>query len=323
LIILVLSTLFASMIIFSVMRILPGDVAAVILSGSGEAPHSVEVREALRKELDLNDPYLVQYGKWLWSMIVGEFGGRSLVDGQPIRILVARQLPVTLLLATYTVALSVIVSLPLGVLAAWRRNRWLDYLVRFVTIPGQALPNFWIALILLLGLVYAFQWSPPIVYTHPWEDLGNHFQIILLPVLLLAWEYSSHIVRVTRASILNAMNEDYVITARAKGLAEHDIILRHVLHNALVPVVTVLGLQLGGLLGGTLILESVFGLPGLGRGIIQAALARDYPVVQSLATLLVFAVLSLNLVIDFVYRIIDPRISLSTGSTSWKSGRNR
>jgi len=308
------TTLLASIIVFSIMRMLPGDVVIVILSGKGEVAHSPEVREALRQELGLNDPLPVQYGKWLWSMVRGEFGGESLVDRQPIRTLVARQLPVTLLLACYTVALSVIISVPLGVLAAWRWNRRLDYLVRFVTIPGQALPNFWIALLILLGLVYIFRWSPPIVYTHPWEDLWNHLQIVLWPVLLLAWEYSSHIVRVTRTSILEVMHEDYIITARAKGLAEHRIVLRHALRNALVPIVTVLGLQLGGLLGGTLILESIFGLPGLGRGLVQAALARDYPMVQSLATLLVFVTLSLNLIIDLVYGVIDPRISFSTRS---------
>jgi peptide/nickel transport system permease protein len=233
------------------------------------------------------------------------------VDGQPIRVLVARQLPVTLLLTGYTVALSILIAVPLGVLAAWRWNRWQDYLARLVTLPGQALPNFWIALLLLLGLVLIFGWSPPLVYTHPWEDLGNHLQIVIWPVLLLAWEYSAHIVRTTRASILEVMQEDYVGTARAKGLPEQQIVLRHALPNALVPTVTVLGLQLGALLGGTLILESIFGLPGLGRGLVQAALTRDYPVVQSYATLLVFAMLVLNLLIDVTYRIIDPRISLA------------
>ena len=308
---LALSTLLASVFIFGVLRVLPGDVAIVILGGGG-APHTPEVREALREELGLNDPLAVQYGRWLWSMANGEFGGQSLVNGQSIRSLVARQLPVTLLLALYTVVLSVVVSVPLGVLAVWRWRRWPDYVVRVVSIIGQAVPNFWVALLIVLGLVVVFRWSPPIVYTYPWEDPWNHLQIVIWPVLLLAWEYSSHIVRVTRASMLDVLHESYVLTARAKGLPEHLIILRHVLRNALPPTITVMGFQLGALLGGTLILESIFGLPGIGRGLVTAALTRDYPVVQSLATLLVFAMLFINLIIDLVYTVADPRISYST-----------
>ena len=307
---LALSTLLASVFIFGVLRVLPGDVAIVILGGGG-APHTPEVREALREELGLNDPLAVQYGRWLWSMANGEFGGQSLVNGQSIRSLVARQLPVTLLLALYTVVLSVLISVPLGVLAVWRWRRWPDYVVRVVSIIGQAVPNFWVALLIVLGLVVVFRWSPPIVYTYPWQDPWNHLQIVIWPVLLLAWEYSSHIVRVTRASMLEVLHESYVLTARAKGLPERTIILRHVLRNALPPTITVMGFQLGALLGGTLILESIFGLPGLGRGLVTAALVRDYPVVQSLATLLVFAMLFINLIIDLVYTIADPRISYS------------
>ena len=308
---LALSTLVASVVIFGVLRVLPGDVAIGILGGGG-APHSPEVREALREELGLNDPLAVQYGKWLWSMASGEFGGQSLVTGRPIRSLVARELPVTLLLALYAVLLSVLVSVPLGVLAAWRWKRWPDYVVRLATIAGQAVPSFWLALLLILGLVLVFHWSPPIVYTHPWEDPWNHLQIVIWPVLLLSWEYSSYIARVTRASMLDVLQESYVTTARAKGLPERAVVLGHVLRNALPPIITVMGFQLGALLGGTLILESIFGLPGIGRGLVTAALARDYPVVQSMATLLVFAMLSVSLIIDLVYTVADPRISYST-----------
>lgn len=312
--ILLLSTLLASILVFGILRILPGDVAAVILSGKGEVAVNPEVREALREELGLNDPLHVQYLRWLWSMVTGEFGGRSLVQRYPIGTLVARQLPVTLLLTIYTIVLTITISVPLGVLAAMRWNRWQDYLVRLMTIPGQALPNFWVALIMLLGLALMFRWSPPIVYTHPWEDPWNHLQLVLLPVLLLAWEYSSHIVRVTRSNILQALHEDFITLARAKGLPEHRIMFRHALRSALAPTITILGLQLGTLLGGTLIVESIFGLPGLGRELVTAALTRDYPVVQSIATLLVLATLSLNLVIDLIYRAVDPRISFSAQS---------
>ena len=238
------------------------------------------------------------------------------MSSQPIAAIVSRQLPVTLLLAFYAVVLSVIVSVPLGILAALRQNGWQDYLVRFITIPGQALPSFWIALLILLGLTFFFQWSPPIIYTNPWEDPWNHLKIMVWPVLLLTWEHSSHIARATRAYILDVMYEDYILTARAKGLSQTRIVLRHALRNALVPTITILGLQLGGLLGGALFLESIFGLPGIGRGLVRAALVRDYPVIQTLVTLLVFTMLTLNFIIDIIYRIIDPRISYSKSTLS-------
>src|SRR3990170_3279129 len=187
---LALSTLVASVVVFGVLRVLPGDVAIVILGGGG-APHTPEVREALREELGLNDPLAVQYGRWLWSMSNGEFGGQSLVNGQSIRSLVVRQLPVTLLLALYTFLLSLVFFLSL----------WFFFFFFF-----------------FFCFVFVFHWSPPIVYTHPWEDPWNHLQIVIWPVLLLAWEYSSHIVRVTRSSMLKVLHEDFVTLARAKGL---------------------------------------------------------------------------------------------------------
>lgn len=301
------TTLLASIVIFGIMRALPGDVAIVILSGGGESPHSVEARERLREELGLDDPLPVQYGRWLHSMATGDFGGRSLVNKEPIGALAARQLPVTLLLVSYAAVLSVAVSIPLGVFAAFRRDRWPDYLVRFLALPGQALPHIWIALLIILGLLLVFRWSPPIVYSHPWENPKEHLQLLVWPVLVLAWESSAHIVRVTRASLLDVLGQEYIVVARGKGLPERIVLLRHALRNAFPPIATVVGLQVGILIGGTLVLESIFGLPGLGRGLVQAALARDYPVVQTFATLLVFFMLLVNVVVDLAATIADPR----------------
>ena len=306
---LILPTLLAaSVVVFTVMRVLPGDIVLVILSGSGEAAVSPEAREALEAELGLNDPLPLQYGRWLGSMVSGEFGGRSLASREPIRSIIARQLPVTLLLAGYTIALSILISQPLGVLAAVWSNRWPDYLVRVVTLGGLALPSLWVALLVILGLLRIFHWSPPIIYAAPWSAPWTHIQMIALPALTLAWEYSSHLVRVTRSSMLEALGQTYVTTARSKGLPERTVVLRHALRNAMMPSVTMLGLQFGSLISGALILETIFGLPGIGRGLVQAALARDYPVVQSLATLLVLLSLVVNLVVDALYTRIDPRI---------------
>ena len=303
------TALLASMIVFGIMRVLPGDVAATILSGGGETTHSPEVREALREELGLNDHWLKQYGTWLWNMVNGEFGGDSLIDGQSIRSQVARQLPVTGLLALYTLAASIVVWVPLGVLASWQRDRWPDYLVRMITLPGQAIPSFLLALLAILGLLLLFGWSPPIVYTSPLEDPWNHATMVFWPVALLTWEYGAHIVRVTRASMLETLGQPYILTAQAKGLPERAVMIGHALRNALLPIITVLGVQFGALLGGTLILESIFGLPGLGRGLVEAATARDFPVVQSLVTLLVVGMLLVNLLLDLAYARADPRVS--------------
>ena len=306
------TVLAASLVVFGVMRVLPGDIVLVILSGSGEAAVSLEAREALEEELNLNDPLPVQYGQWLWSMVNGQFGGRSFESREPIGSIISRQLPVTLLLTGYTILLSVTVSLPLGILAAVRSNRWPDYVIRVATLGGLALPNLWVALIVILGLLLLFGWSPPIIYAAPWTDPWSHLQMVAWPALILAWEYSSHLVRVTRSSMLEALSQAHITTAKSKGLPEHSIVLRHALRNALIPVVTMLGLQFGSLLSGALILETIFGLPGIGRGIVQAALARDYPVIQSLATLLVLVSLLVNLAVDTIYTLIDPRISHAT-----------
>jgi peptide/nickel transport system permease protein len=303
------TVLAASIVVFVVMRVLPGDIVLVILSGSGEAVVSPEAREALEEELGLNDPLPVQYGRWLRSMVNGEFGGRSLESRDPIRSIIGRQLPVTLLLTGYTILLSIFVSVPLGVLAAARSGRWPDYVVRVATLGGLALPNLWVALLVVLGLLLLFGWSPPVIYSSPWSNPWTHVQMLAWPALILAWEQSSHLVRVTRSSMLESLGQDYVVTARSKGLSEKSIVLQHALPNALIPAVTMLGLQFGSLVSGALILETIFGLPGIGRGLVQAALARDYPVIQSLATLLVFLSLIVNLLVDTVYTYIDPRIS--------------
>lgn len=315
LLLIVPTALLASITIFVVMRALPGDVAIVILSGGGETPHSVEAREAFRTQLGLDQPLLTQYGRWLTSMTGGEFGGKSLFTHQPIRSTIARQLPITLLLTTYIVLLSFAVAVPLGILSAVHRARWPDRLIRLLTLTGGAIPSFWIALLILLGLVLAFGWSPPIIYTSPWAGPWNHIQIMALPVLVLTWEFSSHLLRITRSTLLDVLERSYVTAARARGLRARAVLLRHAFRNILIPILTISGLQVTTLLGGVIILESIFGLPGIGRGLVQAATVRDYPVVQSLATLLVVFALLSSLLVDLAYRLIDPRITLTSSST--------
>jgi peptide/nickel transport system permease protein len=304
---LVPTLLVASLAVFLVVRALPGDVIGAVLGGEGEALRP-ELAAAMRAELDLDAPLSVQYGRWLWRMVNGELGGRSLVTREPIAELVSRQLPVTALLSSYALLLAVATALPLGALAAARRGRLLDIVVRTVAAAGAALPGFWVALLALLLAVTLLRWSPPLVYVAPWVGPLDHLGMMVIPALVLAWELGSHLLRTTRAATLDALAQDFVRTAIAKGLPPRDV-LRHALRSAAVPVVTVVGLHLGTLLGGAVILEAIFGLPGIGRGLVQAVVARDYPVVQSLALVLVTIVVALDLVVDLLYTVADPRIA--------------
>ena len=302
---------FASLLIFGAMRVLPGDVAARILSDEEQAYVTQEQYEQLRSSLGLNDPLVVQYGSWMWSMMNGEFGGESLATREPISEMVSRRLKVTAQLALYTIIITMIVSIPLGILAAIYQDRWPDYLIRIFTITGNSIPNFWLALMLLLFMVLVLQWSPPLRYEPVWENPSAHFLKVMWPVLILAWGYTAFMTRITRSNVLEVLRQDYVRTARSKGLHEVVVLGRHVLRNALIPVITVAGFYLSFLLSGSLILENIFGIPGVGQGIIAGARERDYPVIQSLTLLLVFFLLAINLIVDLLYKIIDPRIDFA------------
>ena len=301
----------ASLAIFAVMRILPGDVALIILGGEESSASAMEQLESLREELGLKKPLPVQYGKWIWTMVNGEFGGRSVLDREPLAEILGRRVPVTLQLTFYTVLISIFVAVPLGVVAAVYQNRWPDYIIRFSSVAGHAFPSFWIALLLILIMLIWFRWTPPLAYANVWDDPWTHAQKVVWPVLVLAWGFSSNLTRVARSNMLDVLRQDYVRTARSKGLAENIVILRHSLRNALIPVITVGGLQLAGLMSGTVILESIFSIPGIGQGIVISATERDYPVIQSLTMWLVFMMLGLNLFVDVLYAFVDPRIKYS------------
>ena len=298
----------ASVFVFGVMHVLPGDVALAILGAEDESFRQEDV-DILREALGLNDPVPVRYGKWAWSMLSGGFGGRSLNDNEPIGEIIARRFPVTLQLALLTFAITMVVSLPLGVLAALQQDKPVDYVIRSVSILGLAMPNFWVALLVIMGLVLVFLWGPPVIFRHVWVEPATAFQKLIFPALVLSWGSSSFIIRVTRATMLEVLRQDYIRTARSKGLGQRLVVTRHALRNALIPVVTLLGGHLDAQIAGTVILENVFGLPGVGQGIIDAATTRDYPVMVTLAMVLVVITLVTNLVIDIVYVFLNPRIS--------------
>ena len=298
-----------SVIVFGVMNVVPGDVALAILASDESVGFTEQDLKDLREELGLNEPLPVQYGKWAWSMLSGEFGGESLQSGEPIREMVARRFPVTMQLALLTFTITLGISFPLGVIAALYQDKWPDYVIRSVTILGLAMPNFWVALLVLLGLVLYFTWSPPIIYENFWDSPTTNFQIMIWPALVLSWGASSFLARVTRAQVLEVLRQDYIRTARSKGLGESTVMVRHVMRNSLIPVITVLGGNLDAQLSGSVILENVFGVPGIGQGIVRGANFRDWPVITSLGMILVFITLVINLLIDLVYVALDPRIS--------------
>lgn len=296
-------TLLVSLLLFAVLNLLPGDAALTILS---DTPHTEAMREALRAELGLDDPWWTQYVRWLSGTFDGS--GASLVTDEPTRKIIGRQLPVTLLLATYTTILAVATAIPLGVIAAIKRGDILDRIIRGVTIGGVSMPPVWSSLLVLLVLVKLFRWSPPIIYSGVFEAPGEHLAIMIWPVVILAWQFGSHLVWVTRASVTDTISRQFVVAARARGVREGLVVVRYGLRNALLPPITAIGLHFGALLGGAVVLETVFGLPGIGLGIVDSGLARDLPVILTQATVIVIIHQLLGFAVDMLYLLVDPRI---------------
>ena len=298
-----------SLIIFVIMRLLPGDVVEVIL-GTAQGV-TEQQKDQLRRDLGLNDPWPVQYVNWISDLVRLDLG-RSVFTRAPISEELKNRLPVTGELALGAVLLSTAIALPVGILSAVYQDRAPDYFFRIFSIMGLALPLFWIqTLVRNLVLPKYVGWLPPPGYADPWEDLGKNLQQMWLPVLLLGYAQSAIISRLTRSTMLDVLREDYIRTARAKGLGDRGVIIRHALRNALLPVVTLATIQLGVLLGGAVITESVFALPGLGRYVVDAIRNRDYPVVQAVIMLIAAVYAVLNLIVDLLYGWIDPRIRLT------------
>jgi peptide/nickel transport system permease protein len=295
-----------SVLIFLMLRLLPGDVVDALLSGSDQQSDPVSKQE-LRHALGLSDPLPVQYLHWVGNLLRGNFG-TSLRSGESVSKALLRALPITLELAGFAILIAVLVAIPLGVLSAVRRDTYLDFGARVTGLIGLSIPNFWIATLILLVTSKMFHWVPPIIYVNPLHDpLGNIEQMIL-PAAAIAVQMMAIIMRMTRTTMLEVLNQDYIRTARAKGLRNRIVVYRHALRNALIPVITVIGFQLGALMGGSAIMEVIFGLNGLGNTIVQAIFNRDYPLVQTAVLFLAAVFVVINLVVDVLYAYIDPRI---------------
>lgn len=297
-----------SVFVFFIMRIMPGDVARLILGGpdSNQAFTEEELNQ-VRERLGLNDPLPVQYVHWLEDLVLHK-GGNSLFTGKPVYDELARRLPLTVQLAISSILVAHLIAIPAGIVSALRRNSALDHGVRVFAIAGLAIPNFWMGILIILLLVKVFDYSIPLRYASPFEDPWKNFQQIIFPALVLGTALSATVARMTRATVLETLREDYVRTARAKGLHGGAVVLRHVLRNSMLPVMTLSALQLGALLSGTVVTERVFALPGLGRYIVDAIFQRDYIVVQTIVLLFGVSYMVINLATDLAYAVVDPRI---------------
>lgn len=294
-----------SILIFTIVRLLPGDVVNIMIGTEGSM--SASQQQKVREQFGLTDSWPVQYARWLGGVVTGNFG-KSFRTQEDVLPLVVGRLPMTLQLAAMAIVLSSLIAIPLGVVSAVARNGPLDFASRLVGLTGLSVPNFWIATLLILWGSLQFRWSAPVKYAPPTEDILTNLQQMALPTLSLAFGLTAIVMRMTRSTVLEVLNEDYVRTAHAKGLRQFTVLSGHVLRNALLPVVTIIGLQAGYLLGGVVVIEQIFAVPGIGRTLLMGISQRDYPVVQG--TVLVFAVIFalFNLVVDMTYAYLDPRI---------------
>jgi peptide/nickel transport system permease protein len=300
-------TLFlASIAIFLLLRVVPGDVAAAILGEDATAESLAMVRE----QLGLNRPLIVQYLDWLNGIVNLNLGDSMLFSGFTNSELIGEALPVTLHMTVYGMVITLLLAIPIGMFSAFRRNSVAEYLLRAFCIGGLSIPTFWLGIIVLYLLLRLFNWAPQFRYVSFFDDPVANFKLFVLPASIFAYNNAAILARMLRSQLLEVGHEDFVRTARAKGLSGGAVAYRHVMPNALLPVVTVLGTQFTGMLNGLVVIEQVFALPGLGTLTITAAQNREFVMVQSLFLLLALVVLSVNLLIDLLYAWLDPRIRL-------------
>jgi peptide/nickel transport system permease protein len=290
--------------VFVVMRAVPGDVVTLQLADSGASEEQIQ---ALRSELGLDKSILAQLGEWITNAVQGNLG-TSLWSDQAVTEMILDRLPVTLQLAIMSIILATFIGIPIGVISAVKHNKMIDHFLRVISVGGLSIPNFWMGLILLTVLSLALNWMPPLGYQSFTENPIVNLQQMIFPSICLAITLSASIVRMTRSAVLEVLHSEFIRTVRSKGAKERIVIFRHALRNSLVSVITLIGLQVGYLLGGTVVLESIFSLPGLGSLIFETVTARDYPVVQ--ASVLIFGAMFLvvNLIVDVMYGWVDPRI---------------
>lgn len=301
--------LLVSIMTFSLIHMIPGDPARVIL-GEEATP---EAYEALRAELGLDQPIVVQYFSWLGKVVTGDLG-ISITDRVPVADLIMQRLPATVELTIGTFIVAILIAFPAGILAAVRRGTWIDYTSTFTALGGMSIPSFWLAMMMIIFFAVENQWLPSSGYVPFSENPTQNLMAMILPCLATGLRESAVLMRMLRSSLLDVVSMDFIRTAKAKGLNEARTILGHALRNAMVPVVTTSGLMIAGLLGGLVITESIFSIPGFGRLIVESVFKRDYVTVQGAILVSAVLVVLVNLVVDILYAVIDPRIKAGKGA---------
>jgi peptide/nickel transport system permease protein len=297
-----------SVLVFSMVRLIPGDVVTAIMAESGTADPEEAAR--LRHELGLDQPAAEQYVRWLGDVVRGDLGN-SLWSGQSIAAQFSDTLPVTIQLALMAMILALLIAVPVGVLSAIRQDTALDYGARVFAIFGVSIPDFLLGSLLLTWLVTTFGWAPRIVYVPPWEDPVGNLTQFLLPAAVLGYRFSATSMRMMRSALLEVLRDDYIRTAWAKGLRERVVVMRHALKNAFIPVITIIGMQTGYLLAGSVVVETVFNLPGMGQLLVQGIHVRDYTQVQASVLFIGAVMVLMNLLVDISYAWFDPRVRVS------------
>lgn len=295
-----------AVLVFFLLRVLPGDIVELKYAGQGAyAPKEALERE--RAQLGLDKPLWYQFASWMWGIVRFDFGN-SMWTGRPITHEISIRLELSLQLALMATFVAVLISIPLGTIAALKQDTWVDYLVRIFSIAGLAVPSFWLGILIILAFIIYFRWLPPLTFTSFWEDPKANLMQLIWPALAVGYRYSAVASRMTRSAVLEVLREDYIRTARAKGLWEKVILIRHALKNAILPVITVIGLEFAFLVGGLVVTEQVFNLNGIGKLFVESITQRDYAMVQALVLLISFVFIFVNFIVDLVNACLDPRI---------------
>jgi peptide/nickel transport system permease protein len=298
-----------AVVTFFLIRVMPGDPVVVKLRADGAAV-TEETIQAERKRLGLDKPISAQFVDYMVGLAHGDLGN-SLWTGQPVLKEIAVRFPVSLQVAIMATLIAIIISVPLGILSAVYRDTWIDYVVRIVAVSGLAIPSFWLGMLMIMALLAWKNWLPPIGYVSIFQDPVANLQATIMPAISVGYRYAAIATRMMRSALLEVLREDYIRTARAKGLFQSLVVRRHALRNALLPVVTVIGLEFAFLIGGLVVTEQVFNLNGIGKLFVDATTRGDFNLIQGLVLLIALTFILVNLVVDLLYGLLDPRIRVS------------
>jgi peptide/nickel transport system permease protein len=298
-----------AILVFLLLRAMPGDIVEMrmLMDGGQVSPEALALERA---RLGLDQPLFYQFYHWITGIMVGDFG-TSMWTGRPVIVEIGARLGLSLQVAIMATILAVTISIPLGTISALYNNTWIDHVIRAFAIAGLAVPSFWLGMLIILGLLLTFNWIPPLTYTPIWEDPIRNLSQLIWPAIAVGYRYSAVATRMTRSTLLEVLQEDYIRTARAKGVYERLVLSRHAIRNAMLPVVTVIGLEFAFLIGGLVVTEQVFNLNGIGKLFVETVLRADYTMVQALVMLVAAFFIIINFVVDLLYAVLDPRIRYS------------